>query len=68
MQKIRYARIRMQVRRGAVQIAGQKRTMRGVIYNKELILVPIKHTDKAELKRAIKEAVPKLYDEGQLPS
>lgn len=60
MGKNRFARYRAQIRHNEVIVFGQKRTMRGVNYNRKEVRVPLVEHSPAEVKRALAEAVVQL--------
>lgn len=63
MAKVKYARVRFQIRRENAEIIGQRRTMRGVNYNKNQVVVPLEGRKTTDLKMAIIVGVGELYRE-----
>lgn len=63
MKKKAFARIKVRVKRGIVEVMGQNRTMRGVIYNRQVVSIPIEKEDRESLKKANADGVKKLYED-----
>lgn len=57
MAKTRYARYKFQVRRGQLMASGQKRTMRGTIYDKNRVWITLDDKSASAMKKAIEIAV-----------
>lgn len=61
----RFARYRVQIRKDSLVVIGQKRTMRGVNYNRKHVRLPLVTHRKDDIKRTIAEGV-MLLDEPNL--
>lgn len=60
MPKNRFARYKFQVRRNVLYAFGQKRTMKGTNFNKELVKIPLENRSAAALRNAMARAVADL--------